>query len=153
MVDEEVAGALAINCSALRFLEIDYSDLYRWYTDWHELLQRLFVLILDVPFGEEQMPRPYPFRFFPEDCELRVLTMKGGNGLELLLWLEELLSIIDVCLPKLLFLNIVFDEFYDGPLLVNAELRGNQKYAFNQKSVDLRFVHRDLGKSRWVTLP
>ncbi len=144
MEDEEVAGALAINCPALRFLEIDYSDLYRWYTDWHELLQRLFVLILNVPC-ERVMPGPYPFRFFPKDCELKVLTMKGGNDLELLLWLEELLNIIDVFLPKLLLLNVIFEEYYD-----EAGRRGNLKYRFNQKSVDLRVVYQS--EKGFVTL-
>ncbi len=139
--DEEIAGALAINCPALQFLQIYYSDLYHWYADWHELLKRLFVLILRVPLMWT-MPRPFPFRCFPKGCELRVLTMKGGNGLELLLGLEELLNIIDVCLPKLFLLNVIFYRYDDDSLSEIAERRGNLEYRFRQKSIDLRFAYR-----------
>ncbi len=137
----DVAGALAINCPALRFLQIYYSDLYRWYANWHELLKRLFVLILNMPCMRA-MPGPYPFRFFPKDCELRVLTMKGGNGSELLLGLEELLNIIDICLPKLFLLNVIFDRYYDGSLSEMPRCRRNLEYHFRQKSIDLRFAYQ-----------
>ncbi len=149
MADKEMVGALAINCPALRFLQIDYSDLYRWYADWHELLKRLFVLILNVPCMRAVLEQ-YPFCFFPKDCELRVLTMKGGNGSELLLWLEELLNIIDVCLPKLLLLNVIFDRYNDGSLSEIAGFRGNLEHHFRQKSIDLRFAYQS--KKRWITL-
>ncbi len=153
--DAEIAGALAINCPALRFLQIEYSDLYRWYANWHELLKRLFVLILPMSSVEEPMPRTYPFRFFPEGCELRVLTVYAHT--ELLSWLEKLLNIIDACLPKLLFLNVIVftdnEGCHDKSLSENTERGGNLKYRLNQKSVDLRFVYRDMDKTRFATLP
>ncbi len=145
VLDEEVAGALAINCPALRLLEIDYHELYHWHATLNALLKRLFVLILNVRCEGSRL-RSLPNCCFPEGCKLRVLTVYGDCSSRFLLWLEELLNIIDVCLPELFLLNVVFrSHSIDDDLLCEQakRRRDNLKYHFNQKSVDLTFMKND----------
>ncbi len=143
VLDEEAVGALATNCPALRFLRIYYSDLYHWYATWNALLKRLFVLILDMRDGNKPDTRSLPIGCFPEGCKLRVLTVVGHDRSDFYLWLDDLLGIIDVCLPKLCLLNVTFFTYeMENDLLSEQDERreDNLKYQFNQKSVDLTFI-------------
>ncbi len=143
VLDEEAVGALATNCPALRFLRIYYSDLYHWYATWNALLKRLFVLILDMCDGNKPDTRSLPIGCFPEGCKLRVLTVVGHDRSDFYLWLDDLLGIIDVCLPKLCLLNVTFFTYkMENDLLSEQDERreDNLKYQFNQKTVDLTFI-------------
>ncbi len=141
MLEKGMAGALAISCPALRFLQIDMSDLgTNGHADWCDLLKRLFVLVMNC-FKRPQTI--FETGSCPECCELRVLTIVYKDLCkdwyhDLLLWLEELLNIIDICLPKLASLNVIFVKTYHNSS-TEVERRGNLKYRFRQKSVDLRF--------------
>ncbi len=127
--------ALSIGCPALRFLEIVNEFLcVDWPTDWHGLFKRLLVLIVICRDSDPI----FDTAFFPEGCELRVLTIRlhdsDNNELS---WLEKLLNIIDICLPKLVNLNIVWTFRLRTTLF--ATLR-NYISQFRQKSVNLVFI-------------
>ncbi len=139
--DEKLTGALASGCRDLRLLQIYYSDFCCCNANWDELLKRLFVLILKV-HCKRNRPRPLQNCCFPEGCELRVLTVYGDCCSNYLLWLEELMNIVDVCLPKLLLLNVLFYEYDTDSLSEIAKPRGNLEYHFRQKSIDLRFAYQ-----------
>ncbi len=136
-----VVGALAISCPALRFLQIDMSDLCaNVHADWCDLLKRLFVLVMNC---SKRPGTIFETDSCPECCELRVLTIVYKDLCkdwyhDLLLWLEELLNIIDIRLPKLASLNIIFVKAYHNSS-TEVQRRGNLKMRFGQKSVDLRF--------------
>ncbi len=136
---------LSIGCPALRFLEIDNRDLCAdWPTDWHELFKRLLVLIVECNDMDEDPI--FDTALFPEGCELRVLTIglrkSARNALS---WLETLLNIIDICLPKLVHLN-VFWYLNERPQLATA-VRDNYKSQFRQKSVNLVFIYKSYTES------
>ncbi len=102
-----LSDALAIGCPELRFLEIDMCDVC---TDGDvdcspDLLKRLFVLIVEC--GENHGISKVT-NFFPEGCELRVLTIVYYEEcFDIRSCVVEVLNIKDTCLPKLKKLNIV----------------------------------------------
>ncbi len=129
--------ALYIGCPALQFLQIINSQLCAVRpTDWHGLFKRLLVLIV-ICMHEDPI---FDTALFPEGCELRVLTivLRKSASNALLSWLETLLNSIDICLPKLLHLN-VFWYYYKRQQLATA-VRDNYISQFRQKSANLVFV-------------
>ncbi len=140
MREKGLAGALAIGCPALRFLQIDASDLYvDCHVDWHGLLKRLFVLIVHC----FEPPRLIfetgslilETDLFPVDCELRAMTIVySGPFHYIMLCLEELLRIKNMCLPKLEWLNVVMLSREHVPS--ETEWLENLKRQFGQKLID-----------------
>ncbi len=127
-----LARVLSIGCPALRFLQIENRHLCAdCPADWHDLFKRLFVLIVE---HYDQGPI-FNVGLFPDGCELRVLTIEYlETDLDSLLWLETLLNIIDICLPKLVHLNFVWSLVEHASL---ALVWDNYKSQFRQKSVNL----------------
>ncbi len=130
-----MAGALTIGCPALRFLQIDGSDLVR-HTYWHGLLKRLFVLIV---YRKGNGSLILETGLFPVGCELRVLTIGySGPFHDIPLCLEKILNVIDICLPKLEWLNVAVNP--QRHRLSELELPDNLKRQFRQKSIVLSFI-------------
>ncbi len=145
VLDKGAVDALAINCPALRLLEIHYLNLCCWPDTWNALLKKLFVLILHMRMRRMSELWSLSLGCFSEGCNLRVLTVHGEYCSEFLLWLEERLNIIDVRLTKLFLLNVVFcSHNKDNDYFISEDderRRDNLKYHFNQKSVDLTFTY------------
>ncbi len=147
--NRRVVRDIAINCPALRFLQTDFSDLGYWCADGYEVLKMLFVLAIAMEwFDYTDKGHPdLPFCGFPEGCELKAMTIYLNCHSDDMLRLDELLDIIDVRLPKLVLVNVVFYNYHDMPedFWLSCEQRerlGKLEYLFMEKSIDLRFAYQ-----------
>ncbi len=138
-LNEAMTTAIANSCPALRFLQIDASDLY---VDCHGylkgLLKRLFVLVVHC-FRHKQIYDSHlsilDSGLFPADCELRALTIVfSGPFHNISVCLEKLLRNKNTCLPKLERLNLAMLSQED----IASEMGwiDEMKRQFRQKSVD-----------------
>ncbi len=150
----EMLHALVHGCPNLQSLQIQASSLLKIQrSEWYALVKRLFVLILGDVIKLSDPVNPHTRLFntkvgiFPEGCELRALIMVCDDvdeegSFHLLSWLEGLLDIKDVHLPKLAYLNVIFRDANDTSL-TEVKPQGILKDRFRKKSVDLRFLCAD----------
>ncbi len=123
--------ALAIGCPNLRFLQIFLEDLYTCGAACHGLLKKLLILVVICDKLEPIIEK----RFFPENCEMRVLTIHCFGIYNIRLCLEGFMNIVDECLPKLEKLNVIYS-------IREQSFPKWLKDQFTLKSIDLCIYHR-----------